>query len=148
MLAILISQLHRKYHKRKFRFLLALLLASALTLSVWYALLSVGVSLVMGSDRDQNSRNDDESLAGDKALRILCYVPITRRKLRVAELIRQTWGSRCDALVFFGSFDVNGQSRYEKLNVVTLNGTDNYDLLWGKTKRMLVHLDKVYGNVS
>lgn len=73
--------------------------------------------------------------------RILCYVPLVREKLRVAKVIKETWGSNCDELVFYGDTDNS------ELNIKNINVTEKYELLWGKTKAILVHLHNNYANV-
>lgn len=68
------------------------------------------------------------------SVRILCYILISRAKVKAGQVIKETWGSHCDELIFFGGFE------YPDLPVVKLNITEGYENLWGKTKAAILYL--------
>ncbi|CAL8099091.1 unnamed protein product [Orchesella dallaii] len=70
------------------------------------------------------------------SVKILCYILLSRSKVRTAMLIKETWGSHCDKLLFFGGYE------YPELPVTFINATEGYENLWGKAKAALLYLLK------
>ncbi|XP_035704209.1 glycoprotein-N-acetylgalactosamine 3-beta-galactosyltransferase 1 isoform X1 [Folsomia candida] len=140
MFPILISKLHRKIHKAKTKIWLMCILTCTVALVVSYFILQK----ILFSQKLENSNDIPKSPLirknSEVSERILCYVPLVREKLRVAKVIKETWGSNCDELVFYGDTDNS------ELNIKNINVTEKYELLWGKTKAILVHLHNNYAN--
>ncbi|ODM90149.1 Glycoprotein-N-acetylgalactosamine 3-beta-galactosyltransferase 1, partial [Orchesella cincta] len=67
-------------------------------------------------------------------IKILCYILLASSKVRTGLLIKQTWGSHCDKLLFFGGY------QYPELPVTFINATEGYENLWGKAKAALLYL--------
>lgn len=67
-------------------------------------------------------------------VKILCYVLLSRSKVKTAFLIKETWGSHCDDLVFFGGY------AYPNLPVTYINASEGYGNLWGKAKAAMLYL--------
>ena len=91
-----------------------------------------------------NRRGEEQgsSLVGSKlGSKILCYVLLPASYIEAGLSIKDTWGSKCDKLLFFGRF-VNQQ-----LPTTYLNSSEGYRFLWGKTKAALLHLAANYSQV-
>ena len=81
--------------------------------------------------------------------RILCWVPSSSNSLALsrAELIRKTWGRKCDILLFMVS-RFNQQQTQSHLSldepsntaVIGLPVKDSYSHLWGKTQEALKYI--------
>lgn len=152
MHSILISKLYRKYHKVKSSFWFVGLVSSLLFL--FFYLISQTLSkeehlkelAISKLNLELNVLQTKQSHT-----KILCYIPLSKGKLRVAQVIKETWGSKCDKLLFYGNFHgVKIPEKYLSLNInfAQVNVTERYDLLWGKTKAILSQLYYNYGHVS
>lgn len=147
MIVILTLKLHRKYQKYKQRFWVVGCVISVISFFVYYILFGKSIPKTKLIDSHITSVSNPQSILSDK---ILCYIPISRDRLRVGKLILESWGSKCDELIFFGDFNKDFIPRkYQDLNlkVEQLNVTERYELLWGKTKATLVQLHHKFGNV-
>lgn len=75
-------------------------------------------------------------------VRILCFVltyPINH--LTKAQAVLDTWGKRCNKLVFISS------EKEENFDVITVNVTEeDHRYLWGKTKQGIQQIYELYGN--
>lgn len=65
---------------------------------------------------------------------ILCYILLKRSRVQTAKIIKDTWGSHCDKLLFFGAYE------YPELPVTFLNVSEGYENLWGKAKASIIYL--------
>jgi hypothetical protein len=74
-------------------------------------------------------------------IRILCFI-LTHptNHLTKAQAVANTWGKRCNKLVFISS------ASDESLDVITVNITEEHKYLWGKTKQGLQQIYELYGN--
>ncbi|XP_068237421.1 glycoprotein-N-acetylgalactosamine 3-beta-galactosyltransferase 1-like isoform X2 [Palaemon carinicauda] len=90
--------------------------------------------ITLSFEREKEDKNNGSSL--------LCWVLAHKKKTESTLAVNNTWGKRCDKLIFFG--DVN----YTGLNSVELNGTieNNKSFLWGKTRESLKYLYDHYIN--
>ena len=109
----------------------------------------IGEVIVINNDTSRTSSNNGNPVNRlkkdfriEKSSKILCYILLSRKKIAAAKKIQETWGSRCDKLVFYGRFTSSD------LNITFLNVTEGYAYLWGKTKAALLHLDRVYSKVG
>ncbi|XP_070564631.1 glycoprotein-N-acetylgalactosamine 3-beta-galactosyltransferase 1-like [Ptychodera flava] len=64
----------------------------------------------------------------NKPVRILCFIPMSPNNDERLTAVRDTWGKRCDKMLFFSSETNRNQT------VIGLNVTEGYDFLWGKVK--------------
>ncbi|KAB7506759.1 Glycoprotein-N-acetylgalactosamine 3-beta-galactosyltransferase 1 [Armadillidium nasatum] len=79
----------------------------------------------------------DEPISGPK---LLCYLLIGPSTHSSAAHVRNTWGRRCDKIIFFSTKPDNF------LNTVPLKIKEGYAYLWEKSKHALKHLYKNYYN--
>ncbi|XP_045120843.1 glycoprotein-N-acetylgalactosamine 3-beta-galactosyltransferase 1-like isoform X2 [Portunus trituberculatus] len=70
--------------------------------------------------------------------RVLCYILVGPSTHRTAIHVKNTWGQRCDRLVFFSS------SNDTSLQPDVLDVPEGYGYLWAKTKAGLTHLHENY----
>ncbi len=144
MFPILISKLHRKYHKSKLK-------PGWVSVYIAFFIISFFILFYIVCSKSSRSKveiNITESLKKEKISSILCYIPFSRERLRVAKVINETWGSKCDKLIFYGNFGKDSiPEKYHELNIEKVNVTEKYEYLWGKTKSVLAHLYHNYGNV-
>ncbi|XP_070567006.1 glycoprotein-N-acetylgalactosamine 3-beta-galactosyltransferase 1-like [Ptychodera flava] len=63
-----------------------------------------------------------------KVIRILCFIPTSPNNDERLTAVRDTWGKRCDKMLFFSSETNQNQT------VIGLNVTEGYKYLWGKVK--------------
>lgn len=68
------------------------------------------------------------------SVKILCYVLLSRSRVKVARMIKETWGSHCDYMLFFGGY------KYPELPVTFVNVSEGYENLWGKSKAAILYL--------
>ena len=158
--------LYIKTHFRNF----ALLLGVSLLIILFYAFLIMrngafeillsNESEIINDNKKFNSRNLKENG------RILCWVTTAPRTHNRAILVKETWGRRCDKLLFFSS--VKGLHNYlfyieqhqlilirakrvkqfflcdvsldDSVPTIAVNVTEAYENLWGKTKEALKYL--------
>ena len=75
--------------------------------------------------------------------RILCWIPITTKNssLRRAQLIKKTWGRKCDLLLFKGP---ENSISDPSLSLIALPMKESYAHLWGITKEALKHIHDYY----
>ena len=91
---------------------------------------------------DRNGKQGESPLLGSKfGSKILCYVLLPSSYIDAGLSIKDTWGSKCDKLLFFGRF-IN-----KELPTTYLNSSEGYRFLWGKTKAALLHLAANYSQV-
>ena len=57
-----------------------------------------------------------------------------------AKLIQQTWGRKCDILLFMGSSSSSPSWDEPTLPVIGLPVDDSYNNLWGKTQEALKYI--------
>lgn len=82
----------------------------------------------------QEPENSQVKTYANSAVKILCYVLLSRARVKTARIIKDTWGSHCDHTLFFGGYE------YPELPVIHLNVSEGYENLWGKTKAAIMHL--------
>jgi len=85
--------------------------------------------------------NSSGALVDENHIKVLCFVLTSPSRFQASQVIKETWGSRCDKLVFYGGF------QNKQLPVIQLNVTEGYRFLWGKTKAALVHLAEHFSKV-
>ncbi|XP_070566807.1 glycoprotein-N-acetylgalactosamine 3-beta-galactosyltransferase 1-like isoform X2 [Ptychodera flava] len=61
-------------------------------------------------------------------VRILCIVTTWPKTMSRLQAVKQTWGKRCNKIVYVSS------SASPERQVIGLNVTEGYEMLWGKTK--------------
>lgn len=90
--------------------------------------------------------------------RLLCWVLTSTRTKSRAELVKATWGRKCDKLLFmsstYGKYGmnttyktnkhfvsiINAMYKDEQLPTVALPVNDTYEALWGKTQSALKYI--------
>ncbi|XP_064120142.1 glycoprotein-N-acetylgalactosamine 3-beta-galactosyltransferase 1-like [Macrobrachium nipponense] len=99
-----------------------------------------GLLLNLGQ-KDNTSSIKTNSDERNNKTSILCWVMTTPKHNLNAIAVKDTWGKRCDKLIFFGD------KLDEKLESVKLSGVreDRY-YLWGKTREALKYLYDYYLN--
>ncbi|CAL4064018.1 unnamed protein product, partial [Meganyctiphanes norvegica] len=70
--------------------------------------------------------------------KILCYLLVGPTTHKNAVHVRDTWGQRCDKILFFST------KKDPVLETVVLNVPEGYGFLWAKTKAAIQHLYKHY----
>ncbi len=83
---------------------------------------------------NQEPENRQVQTYANSAVKILCYVLLSRARVKTARIIKDTWGSHCDHILFFGGYE------YPELPVTYLNVSEGYENLWGKTKAAIMYL--------
>lgn len=83
---------------------------------------------------NQESENSQFTTYKNSTVKILCYILLSRARVKTARIIKDTWGSHCDHILFFGGYE------YPELPVTYLNVSEGYENLWGKTKAAIMHL--------
>jgi hypothetical protein len=101
-------------------------------------LLACLVVLLLLSYNDLGSGQSSSSVS---VPRVLCYVLLDEEKIKTAKIVKETWGSHCQRLVFYGNFENSD------IPVTRLNATEGYEYLWGKTKAALIHLHHNFAEV-
>lgn len=80
--------------------------------------------------------------------KLLCFIPASKNKQEGIKAIIETWGQRCDKLLFFFGGDKLIESEINsKVNFVTLpmsQGTDAYEKLWEKVTLALEYIYEKY----
>nr|ACO15716.1 Glycoprotein-N-acetylgalactosamine 3-beta-galactosyltransferase 1 [Caligus clemensi] len=83
------------------------------------------------------SENSTTRLDDDwSSIRIICIVLThTHNHESRAQAVKQTWGKRCKSLIFV----TNSTTYLADVNVYSINRTDTYRTIWGKTKEGLAY---------
>ncbi|XP_040571522.1 glycoprotein-N-acetylgalactosamine 3-beta-galactosyltransferase 1 isoform X2 [Lepeophtheirus salmonis] len=87
------------------------------------------------------TQQSTEASTDYSSIRIVCIVftKIVNHNTR-AKAIKETWGKRCKALIFISNSTVH----LSDVSVFNINRTDDYNLIWGKTKAGFKHAFELF----